>query len=423
MKLWKRTVALMLITLLCSLIPVGVLSLCVTGKRSLNNAAETYGRQLANGKNLLEQFWDNSKYEQMSETGKKSYLEFQFLRCCGEKMLLINSESKEAVVNRTDYEIVSMDNLGLNNKTDSYEYKIQKLNHKYLLLQHALLTNPEGYEILSVRDVTSMFTELRQTAAWFLGIYLAVFCIAGLFIYLMMKRTVQQMEKLQEVAGKQEMLMGALAHEMKTPLTSIIGYSDTLRHIKLNDEQKDRALEHISREGKRLEKLSGKMLQMLGLHQNDSIKMESHSIGELLEHVVQLETEQAAQRQIQLQTEYEDFSMKMDDELMESLFVNLIDNALRATEAGGRITVKAYKESGRKILEVADNGRGIPQEELGKITEAFYMVDKSRSRQEGGAGLGLALCVKIAEVHGGRLDITSQLGTGTKVRVIFDKKR
>ena len=80
------------------------------------------------------------------------------------------------------------------------------------------------------------------------------------------------MEKLQEVAGKQEMLMGALAHEMKTPLTSIIGYSDTLRHVKLNDEQKDCALEHISREGKRLEKLSGKMLQMLGLHQNDSIK-------------------------------------------------------------------------------------------------------------------------------------------------------
>ena len=146
---------------------------------------------------------------------------------------------------------------------------------------------------------------------------------------------------------------------------------DTLRHVKLNDEQKDRALEHISREGKRLEKLSGKMLQMLGLHQNDSIKMESHSIGELLEHVVQLEAEQAAQRQIQLQTEYEDFSMKMDDELMESLLVNLIDNALRATEAGGRITVKAYKESGRKILEVADNGRGIPQEELGKNYGSF----------------------------------------------------
>ena len=67
MKLWKRTVILMLVTLLCALIPVGALSIYVTGKRSLNNAAETYGRQLENGKTLLEQFWDNSKYEQMSE--------------------------------------------------------------------------------------------------------------------------------------------------------------------------------------------------------------------------------------------------------------------------------------------------------------------------------------------------------------------
>lgn len=110
--------------------------------------------------------------------------------------------------------------------------------------------------------------ELRQTAVWFLGIYLAVFCIAGLFIYLMMKRTVQQMEKLQEVAGKQEMLMGALAHEMKTPLTSIIGYSDTLRHVKLNDEQKDRALEHISREGKRFPENGA----CLTVHQKNSQK-------------------------------------------------------------------------------------------------------------------------------------------------------
>ena len=78
MKLWKRTVLLMLVTLLCALIPVGALSVFVTGKRSLNNAAETYGRQLENGKALLEQFWDNSKYEQMSETGKKAIWDFSF---------------------------------------------------------------------------------------------------------------------------------------------------------------------------------------------------------------------------------------------------------------------------------------------------------------------------------------------------------
>ena len=161
---------------------------------------------------------------------------------------------------------------------------------------------------------------------------------------------------------------------------------------------------------------------MLGLHQNDSIKMESHSIGELLEHVVQLEAEQAAQRQIQLQTEYEDFSMKMDDELMESLLVNLIDNALRATEAGGRITVKAYKESGRQILEVADNGRGNPTGRTGKNYGSF-LHGRQIQKPPGGRGrTWTCVMCKIAEVHGGRLDITSQLGTGTKVRVIFDKK-
>lgn len=78
MKLWKRTVLLMLVTLLCALIPVGTLSLYITGKRSLNNAAETYGRQLENGKILLEQFWDNSKYEQMSETGRRPIWDFNF---------------------------------------------------------------------------------------------------------------------------------------------------------------------------------------------------------------------------------------------------------------------------------------------------------------------------------------------------------
>ena len=89
MKLWKRTVLLMLVTLLCALIPVVTLSLYITGKRSLNNAAETYGRQLENGKILLEQFWDNSKYEQMSETGKQAYMGFQFQRCCGEGICLL----------------------------------------------------------------------------------------------------------------------------------------------------------------------------------------------------------------------------------------------------------------------------------------------------------------------------------------------
>ena len=98
------------------------------------------------------------------------------------------------------------------------------------------------------------------------------------------------------MAEKQELLMGALSHEMRTPLTSIIGYSDTLRHVKLKDEQKDRALEHINREGKRLEALSGKMLQLLGLYQNHAIQMEMTTAGDLLNHVIDMEKEQAEKK-------------------------------------------------------------------------------------------------------------------------------
>ena len=248
---------------------------------------------------------------------------------------------------------------------------------------------------------------------------MAVFLMAGLFIYMMMRRTVEQMEKLQEVAEKQELLMGALSHEMRTPLTSIIGYSDTLRHVKLKDEQKDRALEHINREGKRLEALSGKMLQMLGLYQNHAIQMEMTMAGDLLNHVIDMEKEQAEKKAVHLKMECEAFSMKMDPALMESLLINLIDNALKATDAGGSIWVKAYEKAGKKIFEVSDTGMGIPEEELGKITDAFYMVDKSRSRKEGGSGLGLALCVKVAEIHGGCLKIESRQREGTTVRAIF----
>ena len=112
MKLWKRTVLLMLVTL----------SLYITGKRSLNNAAETYGRQLENGKVLLEQFWDNSKYEQMSETGKQAYMGFQFQRCCGEGMALIDRKSNAVIENLTDYKVVGLENLGLKDEGNPYAY-------------------------------------------------------------------------------------------------------------------------------------------------------------------------------------------------------------------------------------------------------------------------------------------------------------
>ena len=106
-------------------------------------------------------------------------------------------------------------------------------------------------------------------------------------------------------------------------------------------------------------------------------------------------------------------------DLMESLLVNLIDNAMKASKEGDTIYVEA---AGTCIL-VEDHGRGIPAEEIPKITEAFYMVDKSRSKKAGGIGLGLALCTQIVKLHGAKMEIKSKPGVGTQIRVIFSEEQ
>lgn len=110
-----------------------------------------------------------------------------------------------------------------------------------------------------------------------------------------------------------------------------------------------------------------------------------------------------------------------DGELLLSLFYNLLDNAVKAMDKGsqGFILMKGTRKPDGYEIKVVDNGRGIPAEEISRITEAFYMVDKSRSRKEGGAGIGMALCWKIIQIHNGILKIDSRLGEGTVMKVVF----
>ena len=111
--------------------------------------------------------------------------------------------------------------------------------------------------------------------------------------------------------------------------------------------------------------------------------------------------------------------LKGNPELLESLLINLIDNGIKACESGGCVQVKAYRDGEKAVLSVSDNGRGIPPEELGRVREAFYRVDKARSRKEGGAGLGLSLCEQIADIHQAVMELDSIPQKGTTVRIAF----
>lgn len=231
--------------------------------------------------------------------------------------------------------------------------------------------------------------------------------------------------KLQEDARRQEEFTEAFSHELKTPLTSIIGYADMLRSMKLSEEDTLTAAGYIFKEGKRLERLAYKMMELSFIGRQD-ITLLPVSVPELAcrikNSVTHLIKSDKKHLDTTFETDVEEGTIYGDTDLLESLFFNLADNARKACNKDGEIILEGRNTEEGYIFSVKDNGCGIPQEEIQKITEAFYMVDKSRARKEGGAGIGLALCVKIVNLHNAELVIKSHEGKGTKVSITFKQQ-
>ena len=230
-------------------------------------------------------------------------------------------------------------------------------------------------------------------------------------------------DKLQETLSRmeldmarQESFMGAFAHELKTPMTAIIGFADLLRQGNLDESTRMTAANYIFTEGRRLEKLSFKLLELIVLRK-DAIAMKRVWLNRYLEEIERALAPSLREKGIRLVCRAEQARAVLEPDLVKSLLYNLIDNASKAMDQGGIIGVKATAIPGGCQFYVADNGRGMEEKELARITEAFYRVDKSRSRAQGGAGLGLALCKQIVELHNGSIHFDSKPGAGTQVTV------
>lgn len=237
----------------------------------------------------------------------------------------------------------------------------------------------------------------------------------------MTDRLVEQMEEKVLEAKQKEDFTAAFAHELKTPLTSIIGYADMMNTMKLSDEERTEASYYIFSQGKRLESLSHKLLELVSMDKTP-VTFKPVQTRKLEENIRATVRPVWEKKGIRGKVEMDRGALYGDEELLLSLFYNLLDNAVKATDKGekGFILLKgtALPDGGYEV-KVVDNGRGIPKEEISRITEAFYMVDKSRSRKEGGAGIGMALCRKIIKLHGGSLQIDSRPGEGTVVKTVF----
>lgn len=220
--------------------------------------------------------------------------------------------------------------------------------------------------------------------------------------------------ELEDASRRQEDFIASFAHELKTPLTAVIGYADLLRSQQLTEEQRFRAASYIFTEGRRLESLSLKLLDLIVVRRQD-FPLKPTSLPQLAEQTKAVLTPAFEQAGVSLHMDLSPAVLPAEAGLLTTLLLNLCDNARKASPSGSAVSVTGVWEGTDYVLRVQDHGIGMKPSELARITEPFYMVDKSRSRAQNGAGLGLALCSAIAELHGSRLEFQSELGEGTTV--------
>ena len=283
-----------------------------------------------------------------------------------------------------------------------------------------------GLRLVTAYDLTGLYRDRDAALTRFLLLEAAVLAAAAAVTALhtgdeietlsasfdkMADAVQEKIADLEADVQKREDFVGAFTHELKTPMTSIIGYADILAAMQTDPDEQREAAAAIAHEGRRLESLSHKLLALLGLAECP-LTPAAVPLAALWPRL------HAACPGVNLRTPAAPApTVQGDADLLLDLLCNLVQNAAKASKPGAPVVVLCTADADTATLTVADRGCGIPPDQLARVTEPFYMVDKSRARRQGGSGLGLALCQRIAVAHDGTLKIESEPGKGTRVSV------
>lgn len=235
----------------------------------------------------------------------------------------------------------------------------------------------------------------------------------------MSKELEKRNNELVESASSKQLFIDNLSHEMNTPLTSIQGYAELMQKANLNDEQKQKYLKYIQDEGRRIQDMYKKLL-LLSYKKNSDFEKKEVEMSEVFVEIDDTFKERMKDAKIELIINNQLDYISGDETLIIMSISNLIKNAMNVSEKNTKIMVNAFSMNDKKYIQVVDQGSGISEENIKKITEPFYRVDKVRSRKNGGAGLGLSICKSIMDMHGGKLLIESELGKGSIFTLEFN---
>jgi signal transduction histidine kinase len=227
------------------------------------------------------------------------------------------------------------------------------------------------------------------------------------------------LDRLDQAFERQRRFTSDASHELRTPLSMLVSRAGMALERQRSLAEYEEVLRAVRDEGLHMGRIVNDLLMLARADAGDALALtERLDLAELVDSVAEAMSPNAATRKISLSVATEAGIDALGDQTrLTQLLVNLVDNALAHTPAGGRVELSASRDGGHAVLQVTDTGTGIAAEDLPHVFQRFFRAHGDRSRESGGAGLGLALCQSIAQAHGGEIKLESEPGRGTRVTV------
>jgi len=284
-----------------------------------------------------------------------------------------------------------------------------------------LARQPKFVEYLAARQYSNplILRGTRQDSLMVLSIKLISY---GANKKLLISRDITHFERVEAMRRD---FVANVSHELRTPLTVVNGFVETLRDMPtLENDMARRALQLMGEQTYRMNHLVDDLLTLSRLeNEHNTLQEENVDVPKLL-HTLQQEGAALSGNQHRLRLELDcDCGVLGNTGELHSAFGNLVSNGIRYTPPGGEIVLRWHEQNGQPVFSVKDSGIGIAQQHIPRLTERFYRVDRSRSRETGGTGLGLAIVKHIAGRHQAQLDIASEEGQGSTFSIVFPEKR
>ncbi|HHT20014.1 MAG TPA: HAMP domain-containing histidine kinase [Tissierellia bacterium] len=394
-----------------------------------------------------------------------------FLGATPSRILIVTQDERVAFDSGDEYssDVVHLSSVkaSLNSESSDSQVYLDRLNNHLMYTTIPLLMRDgDRASVLYIQDIESIFVQGRQLTSRMLLIGIPFVILSSMLVMYSSGRMLRPLHELKmgveamtrgrydyeiqpeggaddelqqisrsfnvlarrlyEIDQQQSEFVSNVSHELKTPIASMKIISQSLVESK---DQVEKAvifdfLEDISQESDRLSEIVDDLLYVATLQKRDvGLKLETRPIGRALEDAIHLIEPLAGEKNISLEyPKFDKILVEYDYNKMKQVFINLLSNAVKYTEAGGRVAIRQLSEKDDVLIEIEDNGIGIPAEDVEYIFDRFYRVDKHRSRQVGGTGLGLNITKQLISLHNGRIEVHSEAGLGSIFVVILPKR-